>query len=48
MITFKNFQHKYTIPYYHKPNERIERLNMIMRNAIKRTDGPVRVKLNEL
>lgn len=37
--------HKFSIPYYHPSNGRVERANRTIREGLKKTKGPVRIKL---
>ena len=47
-IKEKGIRHKFSIPYYHKSNGRVERANRTLREALKKTSGPVRVKLSKV
>ena len=47
-IENKKIEQRFTIPYYHKGNGRIERANRTIRDAIKKTGGPVRKIFSEV
>ena len=36
-----NIRHKFSVPYYHKSNGRIERVNRTIRNALRKTPGAI-------
>ena len=36
---------KFSIPYYHESNGRVERANRTIRNALRKEKGPIRAKL---
>jgi transposase InsO family protein len=38
----KGILHKHSVPYYHQSNGRIERVNRTIRNAFRKTPGPIR------
>ena len=37
---------EFSVPYYHESNGRIERANRTIRNALKKTKGPLKIKLH--
>lgn len=39
---------KNAIPYYHKSNGRVERVNRTLRTALSKTDGSVKTKLKRI
>lgn len=39
---------EYSIPYFHESNDRVERANQTIREAIKKTKGPIKVKLERI
>ncbi len=44
----KHISLDFVIPYYHQGNGRIERANRTIRDALKRTSGPINCRLNEV
>ncbi|KAG0420378.1 Pro-Pol polyprotein [Dictyocoela roeselum] len=43
----KKITQEFSIPYYHQSNGRIERANRTIREALKRSKGPVKLILGE-
>lgn len=41
-------KHKFSVPFYHQSNGRIERVNRTIRNALKKTPGSVKQKLAKI
>lgn len=41
-------KHEFSIPYYHQSNGRVERANKTLRDAIRKTQGRLSVKLKEI
>lgn len=39
---------RYSIPYYHPSNGRVERVNRTLRTALKKTKGPIKVELQRI
>jgi hypothetical protein len=44
----QKIEHKFSIPYFHQSNGRIERVNRTIREAIKRTPGILKIKLKTI
>jgi hypothetical protein len=44
----KKINHIYSIPYYHKSNGRVERVNRTIRTALKKSGGTPKAKLNKI
>jgi transposase InsO family protein len=44
----KNIKQVFSIPYYHQSNGRIERVNRTIRNACRKTNGPLIIKLKDI
>lgn len=44
----KKIKHKFTVPYYHKGNGRIERVNRTLREALRKTNKPPKICLKDI
>ncbi|KCZ79890.1 hypothetical protein H312_02718, partial [Anncaliia algerae PRA339] len=44
----KGIEHKFTVPYYHKGNGRVERVNRTLRNALKKAERSPKFCLSEV